>query len=283
MSNPPFDIRPSGQACGAEITGIDLTNPLPRKTITALRKTWLEHHVLSFPDQAMNDDDLERFTQYFGPFGEDPFIAPIKGRKHIIAVERQPTETTPIFAEAWHTDWSFQNNPPDGTCLFGIDIPACGGDTLFANQHLALESMPETLRTKIDKQRAIHSARSGYAPDGIYGVDDKGRGMDIRPDASAAATESHLLIRKHPETGKEAVYGAFGYIIGIEMMDEVESVPLLAELYAWQTREEFQYRHQWRPNMLVMWDNRSVLHKATGGYEGQRRCLHRTTIGSRSP
>jgi len=118
-----FNIKASGQACGAEITGIDLTKDLLASEIRNLREAWLEHHVLSFPNQSMSDDDLERFTLYFGSFGDDPFIAPISGRQNIVAVKRTADEKVPIFADNWHTDWSFQLNPPAGTCLFGIDIP----------------------------------------------------------------------------------------------------------------------------------------------------------------
>jgi taurine dioxygenase len=119
-----------------------------------------------------------------------------------------------------------------------------------------------------------------YAPDGQYGARDKGRSMDIRPSVDAARTQLHPLIRRHPETGREGLFSCFGYIIGIEGMDEAESTPLLLQLYQWQSREAFQYRHKWQPGMLVMWDNRSVLHAATGGYDGHDRVLHRTTIAA---
>jgi taurine dioxygenase len=190
-------FTPSGQACRASVTGVDLSQSLAEDTIAAIRSAWLAHHVLAFPDQLLGDDDLERFTRAFGGFGEDPFIAPIPGRKHIIAVERRADETSSLFAETWHTDWSFQTQPPAGTCLYGLVIPPVGGDTLFANQHAALEAMP-----------------------------------------------------------------------------------LLTELYQWQSQEAFQYRHRWQPQMLVMWDNRSLLHAATGGYAGHHRLLHRTTIAA---
>ncbi|WDI30303.1 TauD/TfdA family dioxygenase [Hyphococcus flavus] len=277
-----LEVKPSGEACGATVTGIDLTTPLTPETVAEIRSAWLAHHVLAFPDQAMNDDDLERFTLYFGPFGDDPFIASIPGRDHIIAVKREADETAPVFAESWHTDWSFQKTPPAGTCLFGITIPPMGGDTLFANQHLALENMPDELRTKLEGKIAIHSARVPYAKEGVYGeADAQNRSMDIRASADALAAEhKHPIIRKHPETGREGIFGCVGYVVGFEGMSEAESMALLAELYVWQTREEFQYRHKWRENMLVMWDNRSVLHMATGGYDGHARLLHRTTIGA---
>lgn len=274
-------IAPSGQACGAFVTGVDLRRPLSGGTISDLRQAWLQHHVLAFPYQTLSDDDLERFTRYFGDFGQDPFIAPIPGRRHVIAVERKAAETSPLFAENWHSDWSFQARPPAGTCLYGITIPPVGGDTLFANQHLALEQMPGKLRQRVEGLKAIHSARAAYAPDGLYGKNDAGdRSMVIRPSAEALETRLHDFVRAHPETGRPGLFGCLGYIIGFEGMDQAEGFALLQELYQWQGQEAFRFRHQWQPDMLVMWDNRSVLHAATGGYDGHDRLLHRTTIAA---
>lgn len=273
-------VHPSGAACGATITGVDLSEPLAADCIAEIRAHWLAHHVLSFPDQRLDDDDLERFTLAFGPFGEDPFIAPIPGRAHIIAVHRGAAETGPVFAEAWHTDWSFQKSPPAGTCLYGKIIPPIGGDTLFANQRLALEEMPDALRRRIEGKRAVHSARAAYARSGAYGERDGPRAMDIRASDEAMATWSHPFIRRHPETGCEALFACAGYIIGVEDMEPEEATLLLGDLYRWQTQRQFQYRHAWTKGTLLMWDNRSVLHMATGGYAGFERLLHRTTIGA---
>jgi len=276
-------IRPSGQACGATVNGVDLSEELGESLVTDIRQAWVEHGVLAFPDQSLSDDGLERFTGYFGDFGEDPFVQPIPGREHIIAIQRKADETSSIFAEAWHTDWSFQTNPPAGTCLYGITIPESGGDTLFANQIMALEKMPSNLRTRIEGRYAIHSAAGGYAPEGLYGKADEGSGRSMRVIASEAAKESllHPLIKVHPENGRESLFGCLGYIIGIEGMDQDTASDLLLELHQWQTSQQFQYRHKWSSNMLVMWDNRCVLHRATGGYEGHDRLLHRVTIGNR--
>ena len=275
-----INVVKSGQACGASVSGVDLTAPLDNETVAEIRAAWLEHHVLAFPDQAMTDDDLERFTLAFGGFGDDPFIAPIDGRDHVIAVERRADETAPLFAENWHSDWSFQATPPSGTCLFGVQIPPMGGDTLYANQHAALDAMPADLRARLEGKMAVHSARGGYAPDGTYGSDDQAtdRSMDIRPSDEAMATQLHPIIREHPETARLGVFSCIGYIIGIDGMADDAARELLGELYAWQTRDEFQYRHVWQQDMLTMWDNRSVLHRATGGYDGHHRLLHRTTI-----
>ena len=277
-----LNVKVSDQACGAEITGVDLTRDLSEKEVISIREAWLTHHVLSFPDQAMSDDDLERFTLYFGSFGDDPFIASIPGRENIIAVKRLADEKVPVFADNWHTDWSFQENPPAGTCLFGKIIPSEGGDTLFANQHLALENMPSSLREKLEDKLAIHSALVPYSPGGGYGDKDRemGRSMDIRASDQALAKQLHPIIAQHPETKKEGIYGTIGYIIGIDGMDNQDAMKLLMELSAWQCKEEFIYQHKWKKDMLIMWDNRSVLHRATGGYEGQDRLLHRTTIAA---
>ncbi|MEH6610475.1 MAG: TauD/TfdA family dioxygenase [Halioglobus sp.] len=279
-----LSITPSGQVCGAEITGLDLTQALDEDTIEAIRAAWMEHHVLAFPDQPLSDNDLERFSLYFGDFGHDPFIAAIEGREHVIAVERKADEQAPLFAENWHTDWSFQVTPPAGTCLFGITIPPQGGDTLYADQHKSLAAMPAELRQKLAGKFAIHSAKAAYAPDGMYGKEDQAtdRSMLIKPSTEALDTELHPLIGPHPETGEECLFGCFGYIVGIEGMDDEAAFNLLVELHEWQTQPQFVYTHQWRENMLVMWDNRSVLHRATGGYEGFDRLLHRTTIAASS-
>lgn len=266
--------------CGSVVTGIDLTRDLDKDTINALRTEWLRRHILIFPDQVLTDDHLETYSQYFGGFGDDPFIAPIDGRDHVIAVERRADEQAPVFAEVWHTDWSFQQTPPAGTCLYGIKIPPVGGETGFINQHAALDAMPASLREQLDGKLAIHSARTGYAPDGMFGNEaaEADRSMRIIVSEAANNTQTHPIIRQHPETGRLGLFGIFGYIVGIEGVADDEARELLMALYAWQTRDEFTYYHHWQENMLVMWDNRSVLHKAHGGYDGYDRLLHRTTI-----
>ncbi len=278
-----FGITATNGACGAVVDGLDLRRPLATGTVADLRSVWLKHHVLIFPEQDLSDDDLERFTLYFGAFGEDPYIAPIEGRKHIIAVCRKADEKAPVFAASWHTDWSFQAVPPAGTCLYGITIPPIGGATTFANQHLALRAMPADLRTRIAGRIGIHSAAVPYAPDGTYGKRDKGAGrsMQILSSEDARAVQGHPLIRRHPETGEEGLFGCLGYITGIGGMEDQDARRLLMELLVWQTGEEFQYQHEWSERMLVMWDNRSVLHMASGGYDGYDRLLHRTTIADR--
>lgn len=275
-----MQITPTGQACGARVTGIDLAQPLDRETIVGIRSAWLEHHVLAFPNQNLTDDDLVRFTNYFGNVGDDPYFVPINKKTPVVALTRRANEQAPVFAENWHTDWSFKQHPPIGTCLYSLVVPPVGGNTGFANQQLALEQMPDTLRQRLTNKIALHSAAAAYGPDGTYGKKDQGsdRSMKILFSKQASKSEPHPIIAKHPESGAETIFGTVGYIHTILGLEAEDSRQLIVDLYAWQTREEFQYTHVWEPNMLVMWDNRSVLHKANGGYDGHARELHRLTI-----
>ncbi len=275
-----LEITPSQACCGATILGVDFRSPLSDEQRRDCVDALIKHKVIAFPNQQLDDDQLEQASLQFGPFGDDPFIAPIPGRQHIIAVQRKAAEQAPIFAENWHTDWSFQATPPAATCLYGITIPTGGGDTWYADQVTAARELPAELRAAITGRQAIHSAKLPYSPQGVYGDADRAtdRSMDIRADSSADATQLHPLLSAHPDTGEERIFGAVGYIIGIEGLPDDEALDILMQLLAHQSKDEFVYKHQWQPNMLVLWDNRSVLHRATGGYEGQDRLLHRTTI-----
>lgn len=274
----PVDTAP----CGALVRGIDLRAPLAGADIARLREHWLRHQVLGFPDQDLDIEHLERFASAFGPNGEDPFLKPIERHPRVVQIKREPDETTPLFAEAWHSDWSFLPTPPAATVLYGNVIPPIGGDTLFANQYDAWDALPHALRQAVIGRNGIHSARRGYARDGVYGEKDKGRSMAILYGDNALRTRLHPIGRTHPETGRTALFVSMGYTIGIDGLPEHEAQDLLNQLYQHQIQPRFVYRHRWRAGMLVIWDNRCVLHRATGGYEGHRRLLHRITVAERA-
>ena len=278
-------LEPTGAACGAVVRGPNLSDTLDEATMAELRAAWLEHGVLAFPDQQMSIPDLERFTLGLGPRGDDPFIAPIPGHAHVVEIRREADEAAPIFAETWHSDWSFLPVPPAGTALYGTIVPPVGGDTLFACGAAAWDALPAADRAALSERLGVHSARRGYARDGMYGERDRARGrsMAIRFGDDALATRLHPIGRAHPETGRVALFVSPGYTIGIEGMDEAESADVLQKLFEHQKKPEFVYRHRWQPGMLVLWDNRRLVHAATGGYEGHRRLLHRITIAERLP
>jgi taurine dioxygenase len=277
-----YRVELSGASCGALIHGVDLSKPLSKTAIGSIRAAWLEHQVIGIGEQDLDIGDLERFAAALGPKGNDPFIASIPGHPRVVEVRREADETTQVFAEAWHSDWSFLNPPPAGTLLYGKVIPPVGGDTLFANQYAAYEALPAAMKARIAGLQGIHSARRGYAPGGTYGERDRGRSMAIRYSEQAMATQLHPLVRRHPETGKAALFVNLGYTIGVDGMSEADATTLLSELFVHQARPEFIYRHRWSPGLLTLWDNRCVLHTATGGYQGHRRLLWRITIGESS-
>ena len=273
-------VDPSGASCGATITGVQLNQSLSDDLVAEIRAHWLEHKVVAFPGQQLSPAQLVRFSEQFGEIGNDPFFGHIDEHPQVAAIQRNADEKTSIFAEIFHSDWSFMPVPPAATALYGITIPPVGGDTLFANQVAAYEQMPDDLRERVAGLTAIHSAALGYAPDGAYGEADQeqGRSMKILPSERALETYEHPLVRTHHETGKRALFSSAAYIKGFVGLEKEESDALLMELYAHQSQSEFVYAQRWQAGMLVMWDNRSVLHATTGGYDGYDRLLHRTTI-----
>ena len=269
--------------CGAEVRGVALNQPIEPPVLAQIRRLWLQHQVLSFPDQPMTLEDLERFAPLIGPYGPDPYFESVPGHPHVAQVRREADETTSLFADNWHSDWSFLAHPPAGTLLYGDVIPPVGGDTLFANQYLAWDALSPAMKRLLQPLQGVHSARRGYARDGRYGEKDAGRSMAIRYDDSALATQLHPIARRHPETGRIALFVSPGYTIGIDGLPDDEAQPLLMELFKHQARPEFVYTHRWQPAMLVLWDNRCLVHAATGGYAGHRRLLHRITVGEALP
>jgi taurine dioxygenase len=274
-----FRVEPSGVACGALIRGVDLSRPQSPAEIDRIRSAWLEHQVIGICGQKLEISDLERLAAALGPDGDDPFIASIASHPRVVEVRREADETTPVFAEAWHSDWSFLEASPAGTLLYGKIIPPVGGDTLFADQYAAYDALSAATKSRISGLQGIHSARRSYSPGGVYGERDKGRSMAIRYSERAMATQLHPVVRRHLETGRSALFVNMGYTIGIDGMNETDATALLTELFAHQTRPEFVYRHRWSPGLLTLWDNRCLLHTATGGYQGHQRLLWRITIG----
>ena len=277
----PLSVTPQAAPCGATVRGVDLCHSLSADQAAAIRQAWLAHQVLAFPDQPMSVDDLERFATSVGPYSPDPYFQSIPGHPHVAQVKREADETSSIFADNWHSDWSFLPSPPAATLLYGDVIPPVGGDTLFANQYDAWDALSAAMKTFLQDKQGVHSARRGYSRQGRYGEKDEGRSMAIKFDDSALATQLQPVARRHPETGRTALYVSPGDTIGIAGLPEDEAQALLAELFDHQGQERFVYRHRWQQGTLLMWDNRCLVHAATGGYQGHRRLLHRITVGER--
>jgi taurine dioxygenase len=283
MNTLALEVKADAGGFGAEVTGVDLSRPLPAPVLEQVKIAFAAHSVLWFPDQPLTHDQLEAFALQWGDFGWDPYIAPLADRPHILEVRRDATETTPVFGGSWHSDWSFQATPPAATILHAKVVPPVGGDTLYADGYRAWEALSPAFQAMIAPLRALHSAAGPYGPDGFY-AGEKGRtGMTILPSIEARKVHAHPLVRTHPESGRKALFVNSVYTVGIEGMGEAESAAILGFLFKHMIAEPFVYRHRWAPNMLTMWDNRCCTHNATGGYDGHARIMHRVTVAGEAP
>jgi taurine dioxygenase len=263
--------------------GVDLRSELSDEVAEKLRLAWARHGVLVFPDQALGHDELEQFTLRLGDFGVDPFIESMPDHPHILELRREPDEKAGNFGAAWHSDWSFQPCPPSGTMLHAKVIPPVGGDTLYADSEAAWDALSDTMKSMLDGLRAIHSAAFAYGPRGVLAKDAHERTMKIVVSEEAEKTEIHPVVRTHPVTGRKSLFINPVYTVAIEGLHANENFALLKFLYDHMVNEDFVYRHKWRENMLVLWDNRRTMHFAEGGYDGHLRVMHRTTLAGDRP
>lgn len=276
-------VTPQETGFGARIEGVDLSRPLPPAVLAAVKDAWARHSVVAFPGQPLSLEALEAFTQTIGPFGVDPFIAPMPGHPNVLELRREPDETATNFGAGWHSDWSFQKTPPAATLLRSQVIPPVGGDTLFADCSRAYEALSPVMKKMLEGVRAVHSASRAYGTQGVFARESAKRTMEIivSPEADKALT--HPLVRTHPVTGRKALFVSPVYTVGIEGMAVAESNAILGFLFAHIVQDQFIYRHKWEQDMLLMWDNRCTVHFAEGGYDGHLRLMHRTTVAGDVP
>ena len=267
---------------GIEIKGLNLNSKLPQEVIEKIRSAWLENGVAVFPNQDLTHDQFENFSLEFGNFGDDPFLGGLEEKPNIVEVKRLASEKASPFGGGWHSDWSFQSNPPAATFLLSKIIPPVGGDTLFANTQKAYEDLDNEMKLKVNNLKVVHSAKLPYADDGFYATEKETRSMNIITSKEAKKEQIHPLVKTHPETQKKGLFINPVYTSHILDVSDEESFLILSTLYEHMTQEKYVFRHKWSENMLLMWDNRTVMHMAEGGYDGYDRLLHRITIANSS-
>lgn len=275
-----FDVTPIAGACGAEIHGMDLSRDLSDEAIRAIRAALLDHLVVFFRDQDLTPDQHIAFGRRFGELNIDRFVMPMEGHPEIMVVLKEADETL-NFGKVWHSDVTFQEEPAMGSILYGVDIPPYGGDTMWANQYLAYETLSDGMRAMLEDLRAIHTARAGYGKAALdKRFDSIKRSMRIRRDQEDEAERevSHPIVRTHPETGRKALYVNAAYTDRIEGMTVEESRPILDYLYAHCVRPEFTCRFNWSKGAVAFWDNRAAQHYPINDYNGFRREMHRVTV-----
>jgi taurine dioxygenase len=271
-----MEIRLLTDRTGAEAVGLDLTRAVSADDKAALNRAFVEHSVLVMRDQALTPSQVLAAVELFGQVFHQhntKFALPDCPQIHYISnQDRFPDGTRYIPGEGWHTDHSNDTRPPKATVLHAITLPDAGGDTQFANMAMAYEALPAATRQRIAGLMAIHVYQSSHSVRKLMGLSDPNK--ERVPNAVL-----HPVVRTHPENGRKSIYINPIRIEGIVGMDHKEALPLLDELLAHATKDAFQYRHEWRPGDLTIWDNRCLLHKANGDYDmEQTRYLYRVML-----
>ena len=270
-------INPLSNACGVEILGVDMKADLSKADTSKIYQAWLDYLVLVIRDQQdLTPADQKRFCGNFGKIGE--YNRP-KERQHpkhasdeIMLVSNVREDGRVIGAHPdgemmWHTDTPYLRNPHKATTLYGVEIPKIGGNTQFSNQYMVYEALPEEMKDKLAGRQAMNCYEFGTTVKNFE-----------KYDRDAVPHHPHPIFRKHPETGRTAVYVCPLMTEEIIEMDEAESREILDEIYALQRQPQFVYSHKWEVGDFVMWDNRCLLHARTDFPRDQRRLLRRVTI-----
>ncbi|WP_330906799.1 TauD/TfdA dioxygenase family protein [Burkholderia sp. ISTR5] len=276
----PFD-----GALGAEIVGLDLSRPIGEDDFARIHRAHLDHHVVVFRDQRITPDEHVAFSARFGPLQRHVLAQfALPGHPEVLIVSNILENGQPIglgdAGHFWHSDLSYKEKPSLGSLLHAQELPAEGGDTLFANMHLAWDALPEALKREVEGRRAEHTYLARYAE--LQARSPWRPNLTPEQIAQVKAVD-HPIVRTHPETGRRALFVSEHFTTRIVGLPEDESRALLDELFAHSVRDEFVYRHQWREHDLVFWDNRSLMHLAAGTLDHLRRKLYRTTIEGDAP
>lgn len=278
-----IQIRRLSNVMGAEVTGVNLSEPLTRSLKATILDAFLEHHLLAFRDQDLSPEQQHAFTTNFGEIEEHVARLPDGEKLPLVHVVNnldkdgnptaQPHSTGNYF---WHTDKSYHAVPSLATLLHALELPPEGGDTLFINTYLAYEALTQDRKKQLANLRAVHSWEASRRNTGNMPATEQQKRE--RPPVS------HPVVRTHPETGRKLLYIGV-HTSHIEGMPEPEGKALLDELLEHASQPEHVYRHKWRQGDLCMWDNRCLLHRADSNYDmsKHRRVLHRTVVRGTVP
>ncbi|HYC48609.1 MAG TPA: TauD/TfdA family dioxygenase [Burkholderiales bacterium] len=284
-----MSIHKLGEPLGAEITGIDIGEPMSDATFKRVEEAFHEHCVLVFRDQHLSAEQHTGFSRRFGDLlvhvlrqYNDPQVPEVLVLSNIIEDGR------PIGiqdgGQYWHTDLSYTAEPSRCSLLYSVEIPfengVALGDTLFVNTAAAYEALPDAVKAKLVGRTATHSYTARYQR-----MQQGGKRVELEEDQKKAVPEVvHPIVRTHPVTGRKCLYVNEGFTVGIVGMPKDESDELLGYLYRHVTDERFMYRHRWQVGDLLMWDNCSTQHNAIANYAPhQRRHMRRTTVRGSAP
>jgi taurine dioxygenase len=272
----PLTVKPLTRTIGAEVTGVDLAKPLDEPTRKALYDAWIEHAVLVIRDQHLEPPQFAAAARLFGDIMEQQvkkFALPDHPGVGTISSKDLPLVDgkLKVRGEQYHTDHSNYAEPPKATMLHAVSLPKSGGDTQFVDARQAFDELPEEKRRKLVALRSAHVYESSQSP-------RKMSALSAEERAKIPQTVQPLVIR-HPESGRSALYLNTARMEGVEGLPTDEGFNLIDELYQHATQSKYEYRHQWRPGDMVIWDNRSVMHQANADYDpSEYRFLYRIML-----
>jgi taurine dioxygenase len=275
----PITVTPTGAGLGAEIAGVDLRH-ISDADFAAVHRAWLDHQVLLFRGQTLDDDDMIAFSRRFGELDFAPIQENgrrfVEGHPEIYVVSNVIENGVAIGSlgageAVWHTDMSYLDDPPKASMLYAIEIPPAGGNTGFTNMYRAYEALPDSLKRRIAGRRVKHDGTynsGGYVRQGVTPTDDP----------REAPGTYHPIVCTHPETGRKCLYlgrRRNAYIEGLEL---AESEALLDEVWRFATGDELTWYNTWRVGDVVLWDNRCTMHRRDPFDASSRRIMHRTQM-----
>jgi taurine dioxygenase len=271
-----IEVAPVAGALGAEIGHVDISRPLADDVVAEIRQAWLDHLVIFFRAQTLTPAQQLAFARRFGEPMEYPHLKGLPDFPMITPVVKLEHERV-NFGGIWHSDTSYLENPPMASMLYALEIPPYGGDTIFANQYLAYESLSDGMRKLLGSLTGVNSSLKA---DASRTREDRLRAAGVE---SKALVGEHPVVRTHPETGRKALYVNVGHTTHFKGMSEEESRLLLEFLFRHQVRPEFTCRFRWEVGSLAFWDNRCAQHNAVNDYQGFRRVMHRVTLAGDRP
>lgn len=267
-------VRRLSGGCGAEVLGVDLAN-LSDADWQAVREAYRSYGVIFFRDQHLTPEDHIAFAERWGPIDINKFFT-ADGRYPEIAEVRKEPDQQQNIGGGWHTDHSYDEVPAMGSILVARELPPDGGDTLYANLYAAYEALSEGLKETLQNLRAVHSSRHVFGQGSAYQqTDQKGTFGNQHLVGDAV----HPVVVTHPDSGRKVLYVNPGFTLHFEGWTREESQPLLEYLYRHAVRPEFTCRFRWAEGSVAFWDNRCTWHYASNDYHGERRLLHRITVG----
>lgn len=276
-----IEITPYSAAVGATVHNIDLAEPQSPEIIAEIKAAHGEFGVLFFRDQSLTPEQHEAFAEQVGGINVNRFFTPVKGHPRIAEVRKEPDQKTNIGG-SWHTDHSYDLEPALGSILYAIDVPAGGGDTLFASMYAAHDTLSDGLKKTLSGMRAVHSSRHVFGPNAraaaAMGTGSPDTNTRLGNAELATQDSVHPVLITHPVTGRKALYVNADFTTHFEGWTTEESAPLLSYLYAHAARSEFTCRFGWAKGSVAFWDNRCTWHKALNDYDGERRLMHRITV-----